>query len=119
MKTGKQIKNIVLDVLSDGKEHTMTEIRDVVLSHNIKLDDKSTLLRNIMYHLKKENANFLNPTRGIYQLLSAEKDYNDYYSELNSSIKTVEKTLQEYQRFNWYSCSEEELEIARTKVDDV
>ncbi len=116
MKTGKQIKNIVLDVLSDGKEHTMTEIRDVVLSHNIKLDDKSTLLRNIMYHLKKENANFLNPTRGIYQLLPAEKVYNDYYSELNSAIKTVEKTLQEYKRFNWYSCSEEELEIARTKV---
>jgi len=24
--------------------------------------------------------------------------------------------LQEYKRFNWYSCSEEELEIARTKV---
>ena len=41
---------------------------------------------------------------------------DDNYSELNNAIKTIEKTLQEYKRFNWYSCSEEELEIARTKV---
>ena len=116
MSTGKQIKKIILEILSDGKEHSIQEIKDHVLSRNIVLDQTSTLIRNILHNLKKEYPNLLNPSRGVYRLLLAENAKPDYYVELNHSIATIEQTLQECQNFNWYSCSDEVLEVARTKV---
>ena len=94
----------------------MTEIREYVLSQNIILDKSSTLLRNIIHNLKKEYPNLLNPSRGIYQLHLEDNGPVDYYAELSHSIETIEQTLQECLNFNWYSCSNSELEIARTKV---
>ena len=116
MRNGKQIKTIILELLSDGQTHTTSEIHSTVRSKGIKLEEKSTLVRNIMHNLKKENSNLLNPSRGVYQLLTEKNTTNDHYKDLNSAIATIEKTLSEYKRFNWYSCSNEELEIARTKV---
>lgn len=116
MSTGKQIKQITLNILSDGQEHSIQEIRNYVLSQDIVLDKTSTLLRNILHNLKKEYSNLISPSRGVYRLLLENETTDDNYSELNIAIKTIEKTLQEYKRFNWYSCSEEELEIARSKV---
>lgn len=54
--------------------------------------------------------------RGIYRLILTEDSRTDDYAELNRSIATIETTLQECQSFNWYSCSDKELEIARIKV---
>lgn len=116
MTIGKQVKTIILDILSDGKEHSIQEIKNNILSHNIVLDHTSTLIRNILHNLKKEYPNLLNPSRGVYRLILAENSKIDYYTELNHSIATVEQSLQECQNFNWYSCSDEELEVARTKV---
>lgn len=116
MILGKQVKLLILDILSDGKEHTIQEIKDYILSQNIVLEQTSTLIRNILHNLKKEYPNLLNPSRGVYRLLLEENSKTDYYVELNHSIATIEQTLQECQNFNWYSCSDEELEVARTKV---
>ena len=116
MSTDKQIRPIILDILSDGKEHSIQEIKDYVLSQDIVLDKTSTLLRNILHNLKKEYPNLLNPSRGVYRLLLTEDSKTDDYDELNRSIATIEQTLQDCQNFNWYSCSDRELEVARTKV---
>lgn len=116
MSTGKQIKTIILDILSDGKEHSIQEIRDFVLSQDIVLDKTSTLLRNILHNLKKEYPNLLNPSRGVYRLLLTEDSKTDDYDKLNRSIATIEQVLQDCHNFNWYSCSDRELEVARTKV---
>lgn len=116
MSTDKQIRPIILDILSDGKEHSIQEIKDYVLSQDIVLDKTSTLLRNILHNLKKEYPNLLNPSRGVYRLLLTKDSKTDDYDELNRSIATIEQTLQDCQNFNWYSCSDRELEVARTKV---
>ena len=116
MTVGKQIKAIILKLLSDGNTHSMQEIKDYVLSQNIILDKTSTLIRNILHNLKKEYPNLTNPSRGVYRLLLDENTQNDHYAELNNSIATIEQTLLECQTFNWYSCSDEELKVARTKV---
>lgn len=116
MSTGKQVKTLVIEFLSDGQEHSMQEIREHLLAQGIVLDKKSTLLRNVLFTTKKENPNLINSSRGVYRLLSTATGKVDAYTELNHSITSIEHTLQECLSFNWYSCSDNDLEVARTKV---
>lgn len=116
MLSSKQIKRIILELLSDGKEHTTQEIREHLSRNNIQLEKSSTLLRNVMYTLKKENQSLLNPTRGTYQLLLRENNCQTNCSDLEHAIIEIEKAIHDCKNFNWYTCSNTELEIARTKV---
>ena len=54
MKQGAQVKKYILELLSDGKEHTTIEIREYILTQNIRLDKSSTLIRNILHNLKQQ-----------------------------------------------------------------
>lgn len=70
-----------------------------------------------MHNLKKEYLTLTNPTRGIYQLILSDTEGVYHYTELNSSIAVIEKTLDDCKNFKWYSCSESELDAERIKVN--
>ena len=116
MTLSKQIKHILLDLFSDGKEHTVPEIKNHLIANNIHLDKSSTLLRNIMYTLKKETPNLINPIRGTYQLLLAKSNSYDNRTNLDIAIKEIENAVYDCKNFSWYSCSDTDLELARSKV---
>lgn len=116
MKKSAQVKKYILELLSDGKEYTTTEIKEYILSKNIKLEKNSTLIRNVLYNLKRENSSFTNTERGKYKLISKPSTLQNDYSELKNAISIIEKNLKEYKHFNWISCSDLELEIARSKT---
>ena len=115
MKQGAQVKKYILELLSDGKEHTTIEIREYILTQNIRLDKSSTLIRNILHNLKHENPNFINTGRGKYKL-QTNNSHDNNYSELKNAIYIIEKNLQEYKHFNWITCDDLQLDIARSKV---
>lgn len=116
MNKSRQVKKHILDLLSDGKEHSTAEIKDYILSKNIKLEKNSTLIRNALYNLKHENPSLSNINRGKYKLISNSPTLHNDYSELKNAIAVIEKNLQEYKHFNWISCNDLELEIARSKT---
>lgn len=116
MKKSAQVRKYILELLSDGKEYTTTEIKEYILSKNVKLEKNSTLIRNVLYNLKHENPSFTNIDRGKYKLISNPPTLQNNYSELKNAISIIEKNLQEYKHFNWISCSDLELEIARSKT---
>lgn len=116
MTQSKQIKQIILDLLSDYKEHTTQEFNDVLATNGIQLDSTSSLLRNVMFNLKKENPYLTNPCRGVYQLKSSEKTTANNTSTLETSVLEIKKAISRYKSFNWYSCSDTELEDARAQV---
>ena len=45
-----KVKNIVLDLLSDGKEHSSEEMKILIQKDGIELDKKSSVLRTAIYH---------------------------------------------------------------------
>lgn len=116
MTMRQQIRKTILELLSDGKEHSTQEINNYIFSIGIVLDKNSSLIRNVMHSLKKECPNLTNPSRGIYKLVNPNADYINQYSELKTSIATIEKTLQECKNVNWYICTDTELKIIRTKA---
>ena len=116
MTQGKKIKNLILELFSDGKTHSTKEIRNYVAEHNIKLSKDSTLIRNILFTMKKENSDFVNVGRGLYCLLNANNKDDEISSELVNAINTIESTINECKSFNWYKCSDQQLNIVRSKI---
>lgn len=116
MKKGSQVKKCILVLLSDGKEHTTSEIREYISTQNIYLEKSSTLIRNVLYNLKHENSNIINTDRGVYKLQINKDSVEPSDSDLNNAIKVIEKNLQEYKHFNWITCSDLQLDVARSKA---
>ncbi len=116
MTQSKRIKQLILNLLSDYKEHTTMEFKEVLATNGIQLISSSSLLRNVMFNLKKEFPNLENPRRGVYQLKNSEKATENNYSTLDTSVLEIKKAINKYKSFNWYSCSDAELESARTQV---
>ena len=61
MTTGKQVKTLVIEILSDGQKHSLQQIREHLLAQGNILDQKPTLIRKILFTTKKENPNLINP----------------------------------------------------------
>lgn len=116
MTQSKQIKQIILTLLSDNREHTTKEFNDVLATNGIQLDSSSSLLRNVMFNLKKEFSNLENPRRGVYRLKNSEKTTENNTATLDASVLEIKKAISRYKSFNWYSCSDTELEAARAQV---
>lgn len=112
MTKGNMIKKCILELLADGKEHTTVEIREYLDKQNVVIEKNSTLIRNIIHNMKGENPNFVNVGRGVYQLRFSE----DNNLDLENAINVIEKSLREYKRFDWITCDDSQLNIARTKA---
>lgn len=72
-----QVKNIILEVLSDGMEHTSDEMRSRINKEGIELDKKCSTLRTAIYQLRNNGTEIYSRDRGIYQI--KEKSMEEYY----------------------------------------
>lgn len=114
MKKGKIVKDYVLELLSDGTEHSTVEIKEYMIERGVKIEDTSTLLRNILFSLKKNNPNIINTARGVYKL--QQDDEENCYIELRRAISVIEQELLKLKKFNWVTCNDVQLKVARTKA---
>lgn len=74
------IKNNILEVLKDGKEHTTAEIREYIESKRINDEDNSNAINMALFQLKKESETIANPRKGIYCMINKkQKIKKDYY----------------------------------------
>ncbi len=76
-----RVKNIVLEVLNDGKEHTSDEIKRRIGEEGIELDNKCSTLRTAIYQLRNSGIDIYSKDRGVYQI----KDKN--MQERNSILQ--------------------------------
>ena len=51
-----QVKNIILEILSDGMEHTSDEMRSRINKEGIELDKKCSTLRTAIYQLRNNGT---------------------------------------------------------------
>lgn len=72
-----QVKNIILEILSDGMEHTSDEMRSRINKEGIELDKKCSTLRTAIYQLRNNGTEIYSRDRGIYQI--KEKSTEEYY----------------------------------------
>ena len=86
------MKNIVLEVLSDGKEHTSNEIKDRIREAEIEIDSKSSTLRMAIYQLRNCGVDIYSRDRGIYQI--REKNIEEYNPNFKGFITIMPEQRQ-------------------------
>lgn len=116
MTTSKQVKKYVTELFADGNPHSTKEIKQYITAHGINLSPDSSLLRNLLHVMKTEDKNIVNVERGVYQQMHPIHNHNQNVTELVNAIDIIESNLLECRNFNWYHCSDEQLKVARSKV---
>lgn len=117
MSKSSLIKEIILDTLKDGEIHTTKEIRDICSKQGIIDDPKASIIRAVLPSLKKEYPNFITLSRGKYKMLTGSSSSNVENSyKLSESIAYIEKKAEELKAFNWITCTDDELHVARQQV---
>ncbi len=117
MTKGAAIRKIIYDVLADGEIHSATEIKNKAIESGIMIDEKSTSLRNAIYHIKREDTNFKTVDRGMYVLTSNTSEESVICFE--EALRIIEIEITKLRNFNWLTCSEQELNVARNKVREL
>ncbi len=89
------VKDIVLEMLSDGNEYTSDEIRDCIDKKGIKIDKESSTLRTAIYQLRNNGVEIYSRERGIYQI---KQNKDEYYSVLKdfTTLMPEEKSNPKY-----------------------
>ena len=69
-----KVKNSVLVLLSDGREHSSDEIKALIQEEGIELDRNSSTLRTAIYQLRNSGIDIYSRERGVYQIKEKEKE---------------------------------------------
>lgn len=117
MSKSKEIKKVIMDILQDGNIHTAEEIRTVCARKGIIDIKESNVVRGAIFTLKKENECFVAVDKGKYKLRRInDVEESIVHDEFDKVIKYLEKKVNVFKRFNWITCTDEELEIARKQI---
>lgn len=66
-----KVKSIILDLLSDGAEHSSDELRKGISENGLALNPKDSVLRTALYQLRNSGV-IHSRDRGVYQICSKE-----------------------------------------------
>lgn len=107
-----QIKQMILDILSDGQPHETKEFYKIAIERGYIQDSLDTTIRNSLHHLISKYPDIQRLSKGIY-IMNSKSLYYQNEEELIHSLNYISKTIDEMSSFNWRTCSDIELAQAR------
>ncbi len=114
MSRSSEIRNIIIQLLKDGETHTSKEIRAICLEQGVIDPDHSSIVRTVVSKLKRDNPNFIVVGHGKYQLTTpATHSEAEDDAEFYKSLKYIERKVSSLKEFNWLTCTEQQLHLAR------
>lgn len=122
MSKVQQAKNIILNLLNDGKVHTAEEIHSLALECSIISPSNTSAIRNAIYQLKQEYPGTFNcPSKGHYKLETPEQfsTKTGNTNLFNISLIHINNRIKELEHFNWGTCPDNELTIARSQIAEL
>ena len=128
MRKYEGIRKILLEVLEDRQWHTIAEIERRCEENEIHLDGKRSPIYGVIHRLKKKEV-LESDGAGQYRMsdekrLTAEEMETDQKKKdsmedenMEENIKNIEKCVENYKRFDWIHCSDEELREVRGNIN--
>ena len=115
-----EITKVIREVMMDGKEHPLSEIKAKLAERNIKIKKGSSALHSTIYKMK-QRGEIATLEPGIYRLeqnrlaiLAEQRSFST--QELQQILPRLKSTMQTLKNFNWMQCSDVELTEAREKT---
>lgn len=114
--TSARIKEKVYDIVKDYKVHSIDEIKEECIKGGIIDEEKTKLVRVVIFNMKKENENLVSVGRGKYKLL---KENGMKNIEFADAVECIQNKLIEWQGLNWLKCSDAELKAVRAEYKEL
>lgn len=120
MSTTSEVRGIIINLLADGEQHTLEEIRIKIADNSIMLSENSGVIRSVLYILKKTGC-ITSPSSGIYQIQKMQ-EHSEASTEALSleELRITEKRLAvnilELKNFDLLHSSDFAIKQAREKA---
>lgn len=120
----KEVREVIVNALSDKQWHGVDEIQSKCEGEGINLEGGRGPIYNIVYQLKKKGKIEANGM-GEYRIFNQDTEHiekgegestNNQKNQLIANIESIEIYLAKYKKFDWINCSDEELQDARSNV---
>lgn len=120
----KEVREVIINILSDKQWHGIDEIQRKCEEEGINIGGNRGSIYNIMHQLKKKEKIEANG-KGEYKVWNQDTEYiekrkaelaDQQKNQLIESIENIEVYLVKYKNFDWVNCSDEELQCARSNV---
>ena len=120
----REVREVIINILSDKQWHGIDEIQSKCEGEGINLEGNRGPIYNVMHQLKKkgkieENGmgdyRVWNQDIGCIEKIKTELT-NKQKNQLIESIENIEIYLVKNKNFDWINCSDEELQYARSNV---
>lgn len=120
----KEVREVIVNSLSDKQWHGVDEIQSKCEEEGINLEGNRGPIYNVVHQLKKKGkieANGIGEYRICKQSVEPVKKgrmefSNKQKNQLEVSIGNIEMYVDKYKKFDWINCSDEELQDARSNV---
>lgn len=94
MNKSESIRKLIIDILSDGNEHTISEIKSIISSNNVLLLSKHSTLSVALSNMLKKNI-VCRVRKGVYMLKVENRNI-----ENNETIINKSELLQQWREFS-------------------
>lgn len=117
----REVREVTMNVLSDRQWHGIDEIQSKCEREGIGLEGDRGPIYNVVHQLKKKEkieANGMGKYRMSIQNMECVEIVGDgsLKNQFAENIEKIEKYLNEYKKFDWVHCANEELQCARSNV---
>lgn len=124
MRKYEGIRETLLEVLNDQQWHAIAEIEKKCEENEIYLEGRRSPIYGALHRLKKRGVVDSDGT-GRYRINrektgtvdakknNQKKDGSEEDNNMEENIKKIEKCMENYKRFDWIHCSDEELREVR------
>lgn len=90
MSIYKQVRNIIEEILSDGKEHSIKEFKDKCENKGISLETNKNAISNTLFKMKNEGIISAGEERGGYRMGTAEKEDIDIKRVNDENLEKID-----------------------------
>lgn len=120
----KDVREVIVNTLSDEKWHGVDEIQSKCEGEGINLEGDRGPIYNVVHQLKKKGKVEANGM-GEYRICNQDiehiekggcESFCSQKNELLKNIESIEIYLVKYRNFDWINCSDEELQDARSNM---
>lgn len=115
----KDVREVIVNAISDKQWHGIDEIQSRCEGEGISLEGDRGPIYNVVHQLKKKGkieANGMGAYRLREQSIELVESSNKQKNQLEASIENIEMYVDKYKKFDWINCSDEELQDARSNV---
>lgn len=127
----KLIRKLILEVLKDGEEHSIGDLKKYIVDQDAELLEVANTLNSVLHYMIKSDSNIIRVTKGVYRYSDIEQPANgngkmiggrkvevgESYCQIIGEIQSICERIEKSLKPLTYELSEEEYQNNKKKYE--